>query len=79
MKTHLFNSLEVNMLGLSRSEGSVAVDLFFDLVEDFGMEQRVIYKPKTLCNMKLIGGDETDFKTILDLVREQLRNKWECK
>lgn len=72
MKTHEFNSLEVNMLGLSQCESAAAVNTFFKYVEDFGMSQQAIYKPKTLCNMRLEGGDEEDFKTICALVREDL-------
>ena len=72
MKTHLFNLLEIKMIGLSRVQQNQAELIFDKFVKDFGFSLQKVYKPSTLCNMKLIGGDREDFKAIATLVREEL-------
>ena len=76
MKTHLFNTLQVTMIGMSKRDGELSNTIFKNLAEGFGFTLQAIHKPKIQCNMKLVGGDESDFNTMLDLVREQLRNKF---
>ncbi len=73
MKTHLFNSLEVTILSMTRAGGKRAQDLFINYLRELSMTIQPIHKPKQLCNMKLVGGDEEDFKAILTLVRETLQ------
>ncbi len=69
MKQHLFNSLTVSRLALSKTEHSLVTEIFFDVVETSGFSVTQVYKPKQGCNMRLDGTEE-EFKEILDLTKE---------
>ncbi|MCP4988859.1 MAG: hypothetical protein GY928_23240 [Colwellia sp.] len=74
MKTHLFNTLEVSMIAMTRRDSKLVMDAFFETVEDLGMELQSVFKQKGLVNMRLVGGDEEDFNTIRELVRTAVQD-----
>lgn len=72
MKTYLFNSTQIKLLGFTIQQRNLAVELFPKVALEFGITIQPVYKPKELCDLKLVNGDEEDFIAICGLVKEEL-------
>ena len=70
MKSYLFNTLKVTMIATSRKDLDLVRETFFSIAGDLGYKLQCVHRPATNCNMRLEGGDESDFNTLLEMTRE---------
>jgi hypothetical protein len=71
---YLYNNCEIRMIGLSKRDGDLALQVFKHFAEGFCFKLQSIHSPSTLCDMKLVGGDEGDFNSLVDLTRTHLQD-----